>query len=144
MTTTHASLGMGGPRRVEAAVPVVSTESDRVVAVLFAFKTFVASLLALFIAFWLGLEEPRWALLTVFVVSQRDSGLVVAKSFYRALGTIAGVFFSILLVFTFAQRGELFLTSLALWIAFCTFGAAATRNFASYGFVLAGYTAAIV
>jgi hypothetical protein len=80
----------------------------------------------------------------VFVVSQRDSGLVVAKSLYRALGTIAGVLFSILLVFTFAQPGELFLTSLALWIVFCTFAAAATRNFASYGLVLAGYTAAIV
>jgi len=47
-------------------------------------------LLALYIAFWAGLDEPRWSFLTVFVVSQPDSGLVLAKSFYRMLGTIAG------------------------------------------------------
>src|SRR5438105_8665926 len=57
---------------------------------IFAVKTFAASLLALYIAFWAGLDDPRWAFLTVFVVSQPDSGLVLAKSFYRILGTIAG------------------------------------------------------
>jgi uncharacterized membrane protein YccC len=82
----------------------------------FTFKTFVAALLALFLAFWLGLDEPKWALLTVFVVSQPDSGLGLAKSFYRILGTIAGTFVSIALVFLFAQYGELFLASLAAWI----------------------------
>jgi hypothetical protein len=98
MTATPASVGIGGPRRAEAAVPVVSTESNTVVvALVFAFKTFVASLLARSIAFWLGLDEPRWALRTVFVVSHPDSGLVVAKSFYRALGAIAGAGVSSLL-----------------------------------------------
>ena len=38
-----------------------------------------------------GLDDPRWSFLTVFVVSQPDSGLVLAKSFYRILGTVAGV-----------------------------------------------------
>jgi uncharacterized membrane protein YccC len=69
---------------------------------------------------------------------------VLAKSFYRALGTAAGLLFSTLLVFTFAQYGELFLPSLALWIGICNFAARAVRNFMSYGFLLAGYTAAIV
>src|SRR5712691_7727446 len=59
----------------------------------FAVKTFAASLLALYIAFWAGLDDPRWAFLTVFVVSQPDSGLVLAKGFYRILGTIAGCLF---------------------------------------------------
>lgn len=40
---------------------------------------------------------------------QPDGGLVLAKSFYRTLGTIAGVLVSISLVFTFPQPGELFL-----------------------------------
>src|ERR1700694_4702209 len=60
------------------------------VGLTFAVKTFAASLLALYIAFWAGLDDPRWSFLTVFVVSQPDSGLVLAKSFYRILGTIAG------------------------------------------------------
>ena len=119
-------------------------ERETAVGLVFSFKTFAASLLALFIAFWAALDDPRWAVLTVFVVSQPDSGLVVAKSFYRMLGTVAGVLVSIALVFAFAQYGELFLASLAAWIAFCCFAARTARNFASYGFQLAGYTVAIV
>jgi fusaric acid resistance family protein len=44
-------------------------DDETTVAVTFAVKTFVAGLLALYVAFWLGLDEPRWALLTVYVVS---------------------------------------------------------------------------
>jgi uncharacterized membrane protein YccC len=114
------------------------------VGLTFAVKTFAASLLALYIAFWAGLDDPRWAFLTVFVVSQPDSGLVLAKSFYRILGTIAGILVSIALLFGLAQYGELFVAALAVWICFCNFAARAVRNFASYGFQLAGYTVAIV
>src|SRR6266436_4567891 len=110
----------------------------------FAVKTFAASLLALYIAFWAGLDDPRWAFLTVYIVSQPDSGLVLAKSFYRILGTIAGLLVSIALVFGLAQYGELFVAALAIWICFCNIAARAVRNFASYGFQLAGYTVAIV
>jgi uncharacterized membrane protein YccC len=114
------------------------------VGLIFAVKTFAASLLALYIAFWAGLDDPRWSFLTVFVVSQPDSGLVLAKSFYRILGTIAGLLVAIALVFVLAQYGELFVAGLAVWICFCNFAARAVRNFASYGFQLAGYTVAIV
>jgi uncharacterized membrane protein YccC len=114
------------------------------VALIFAVKTFAASLLALYIAFWAGLDDPRWSFLTVFVVSQPDSGLVLAKSFYRILGTVAGVLVTIALVFGLAQYGELFVAALAVWICFCNIAARAVRNFASYGFQLAGYTVAIV
>src|ERR1700754_3853303 len=119
-------------------------DHQTVVALIFAIKTFAASLLALYIAFWVSLDDPRWALLTVFVVSQPDSGLVLAKSFYRILGTIAGLLVSVALVFGLAQYGELFVAALAAWICFCNFAARAVRNFASYGFQLAGYTVAIV
>jgi hypothetical protein len=114
------------------------------VGLTFAIKTFAASLPALYIAFWAGLEDPRWSFLTVFVVSQPDSGLVLAKSFYRILGTIAGLLVAVALVFGLAQYGELFLAAVAVWICFCNFAARAVRNFASYGFQLAGYTVAIV
>src|SRR6195256_1110172 len=114
------------------------------VGLIFAVKTFAASLLALYIAFWAGLDDPRWAFLTVYVVSQPDSGLVLAKSFYRILGTVAGILVAIALVFGLAQYGELFVAALAVWICFCNFAARAVRNFASYGFQLAGYTVAII
>src|SRR5712671_3109226 len=114
------------------------------VGLIFAVKTFAASLLALYIAFWVGLDDPRWSFLTVFVVSQPDSGLVLAKSFYRINGTIAGLLVAIALVFGLAQYGELFVAALAIWICLCNFAARAVRNFASYGFQLAGYTVAII
>jgi uncharacterized membrane protein YccC len=117
---------------------------DVVVGLVFAFKTYAAAMLALFISFWAALDEPRWAFLTVFIVSQPDSGFVLAKSFYRILGTIAGVIVSTAFVFGLSQYGELFLASLAAWIAACCFASRAARNFACYAFQLAGYTVAIV
>jgi len=113
-------------------------------SLIFALKTFAAALLGLFIAFWAGLDDPRWAFLTVFIVSQPESGLVLAKGFYRILGTIAGLLVTTALVFAFSQYGELFLAATAVWICFCSFAARAVRSFASYGFQLAGYTVAIV
>src|SRR5260370_28606159 len=99
------------------------------VGLIFAVKTFAASLLALYIAFWAGLDDPRWAFLTVFVVSQPDSGLVLAKSFYRILGTIAGALVTIAMVFGLAQYSALFLAGFADRICFCNFAARAPRNF---------------
>ncbi|HEU5313130.1 MAG TPA: FUSC family protein, partial [Candidatus Udaeobacter sp.] len=119
-------------------------EHEAIGSLVFALKTYAAAMLALFISFWAALDEPRWAFLTVFIVSQPDSGLVLAKSFYRILGSVAGVIVSIALVFGLSQYGELFLASLAAWIAVCSFASRAERNFAAYGFQLAGYTAAIV
>jgi hypothetical protein len=79
-------------RRISAAL-----SGEVPAAVVFSLKAFLAALLALFIAFWLGLDEPRWALLTVYVVAQPESGLVRAKSFFRLLGTFAGALASIAL-----------------------------------------------
>jgi uncharacterized membrane protein YccC len=58
---------------------------------IFAAKTTTASaLLALWIAFAVNLDRPKWTLLTVFIVAQPQSGLVLAKSFYRIIGTLVG------------------------------------------------------
>jgi uncharacterized membrane protein YccC len=70
--------------------------------------------------------------------------MVLAKSFYRAIGTVAGSLFALLLMALFPQQPGLFLLSLSLWVGLCSGGAVRYRNFMSYGFVLAGYTAAVV
>jgi uncharacterized membrane protein YccC len=112
---------------------------------IFAAKTTVSGLIALLVAFTLNLDQPQWALLTVFIVSQpQQSGLVLAKSFYRIVGTVAGAAVALLLVALFAQESVLFLGALALWVGMCAFGSQYARNLAAYGFVLSGYTAAIV
>lgn len=111
---------------------------------IFAAKTTASGLIALLIAFTFNLDQPQWALLTVFIVSQPQSGLVLAKSFYRVIGTVIGAAVALLLVALFAQERALFLGALALWIGVCTFGSQYARNFPAYSFVLSGYTAAIV
>ena len=50
-----------------------------------AAKTTASGLIGLLIAFTFNLDQTQWALLTVVIVSQaRQSGPVLAKSFYRS------------------------------------------------------------
>ncbi len=108
------------------------------------FKVLIAAFLTLWLAMRLELPQPRTAMITVFIVMQPQSGQVFAKSFYRLLGTLAGSAVMVLLIALFAQHTELFLGALAIWVGLCTAGATRNRNFRAYGFVLAGYTAAMV
>ncbi|MGE8150632.1 FUSC family protein [Pseudomonas vancouverensis] len=110
----------------------------------YIFKVLIAAFLTLWLAMRLELPQPRTAMITVFIVMQPQSGQVFAKSFYRFLGTLAGSSVMVALIALFAQNTELFLGALAIWVGICTAGAARCRNFRAYGFVLAGYTAAMV
>ena len=110
----------------------------------YIFKVLIAAFLTLWLAMRLELPQPRTAMITVFIVMQPQSGQVFAKSFYRFLGTLAGSAVMVGLIALFAQNTELFLGALAIWVGICSAGAARYRNFRAYGFVLAGYTAAMV
>ncbi|MES2103568.1 MAG: FUSC family protein [Pseudomonadota bacterium] len=107
-------------------------------------KLTVAVLLAMGITLRLDFAKPTTAMLTVVIVMHQRSGLVLAKSFYRFLGTIAGVITSVVLAALFSQEAVLFIVAGACWLALCTAGSAIFRNFQSYAFVLAGYTLVIV
>jgi uncharacterized membrane protein YccC len=107
-------------------------------------KAVGAGLLALGVAMKLDLPQPRTAMTTVFIVMQPQSGMVFAKSTWRICGTLVGLVVMLALIGLFAQQPELFIASTALWVGVCTAGAARNRNFRSYGFVLAGYTAALI
>ncbi|OLL30379.1 FUSC family protein [Burkholderia sp. SRS-W-2-2016] len=107
-------------------------------------KALAACFLALGVAMKLDLPQPRTAMTTVFIVMTPQSGAVFAKSFYRICGTLVGLVVMLALIGLFAQQPELFIISTAIWVGICTAGAARNRNFRSYGFVLAGYTAALI
>lgn len=111
---------------------------------IFVGKSLLAIYLAAWLAMWLQLEQPATTMITVAIVMDPRSGMVLAKSFYRVIGTLAGSICGLVLMSVFPQQRELFLLSLSLWVALCAGGAMLYRNFMSYGFVLAGYTAAIV
>lgn len=110
----------------------------------FVLKTLLALYLAAWLAMVLQLQQPSTSMLTVAIVMQPQSGMMLAKSFYRIVGTVVGSIVAVALIAGFAQQRELFLLGLSLWVSACAAGALLYRNFMSYGFVLAGYTAAIV
>lgn len=110
---------------------------------IYIFKVLVAAFLTYWLALRLELPQPHTAVITVFIVMQPQSGHVFAKSFYRLLGTLAGSVMMVTLMALFAQNSVPFLGCLALWVGLCSAGAARYRNFRAYGFVLAGYTAAM-
>ncbi|MGC1328743.1 FUSC family protein [Pseudomonas sp.] len=113
-------------------------------ALQFAIKNMLGGGLALYLAFILDMQQPQWALTTVFIVNQPLSGMVLSKGAYRLLGTFVGAVVSLGMIAVFSQASMLFVLCMALWLGFCTAGASLYRNNASYGFVLAGYTTAII
>ncbi|MCG5076996.1 FUSC family protein [Paraburkholderia tagetis] len=139
--SSPTSTQPGGPRLFHAFADWARTDG---LVWLYLFKAIAAALLALGIAMKLDLPSPRTAMTTVFIVMQPQSGPVFAKSFYRICGTLVGLVVMLALIGLFAQQPELFIASTALWVGICTAGAARNRNFRSYGFVLAGYTAALI
>jgi len=110
----------------------------------YLFKYLLAAFLALWVALKMEMDQPATALLTVVIVMHFRSGMVITKSYYRLIGTVIGILFSMLLVAWFAQDRFPFFIAAALWIGMCTAGSLVYRNFQSYGFVLAGYTLCIV
>lgn len=114
------------------------------VAWVFVFKALLTASLALWLAYRLELPQPSTVLVTVFIVMQTQSGQVLAKSFYRIVGTLIGLSVMVTLIALFAQERVLFLACLALWVGLCTAGAARYRDFRGYACVLAGYTATMI
>ncbi|AJK49279.1 FUSC family protein [Burkholderia plantarii] len=107
-------------------------------------KTVGAALLAMGIAMRLELSQPRIAMTTVFVLMQPMSGMVFAKSFYRVIGTAVGLVAALALGGLFAQQPALYMAGITLWIGACIAAAVRNRHFRWYGYVLAGYTAALI
>ncbi|MCJ2051278.1 FUSC family protein [Methylobacterium sp. J-070] len=110
----------------------------------FALKTYAAAMLALFLALWIDLPRPYWALGTVYITSQVLSGATRSKAVYRVCGTILGAAVSIVLVPNLVNAPVLLSLAIAFWVALCLYVALLDRTPASYLPMLAGYTAALI
>lgn len=139
MSATAASVAAAS-----APLPVRALLREEGSVWLFVLRTLLAFFVTGWITMRLSLPQPSTAMLTAIIVANRQSGMVLAKSFYRGLGTLAGALAAFAIVAAFPQQRELFLLALALWIGLCAGGATLYRNFKSYAFVLGGYTAAII
>src|SRR5712671_3687869 len=113
-------------------------------SLLFGLRLWAAVCLALFVAFWLELDDPFWAGTSAAIVCQLQLGASLRKGWFRMIGTVVGATMIVVLTACFPQDRISFLVLLALWCGICAFAATAFRNFASYAAALAGYTAAII
>lgn len=113
-------------------------------AVLHGLRTAAAVSLSLAIAFWLQLDNAYWAGTTAAIVCQPMLGSSLRKGFFRALGTLVGAIATVALFAAFPQDRVGFTLGLAGWCALCGFIGNRLRFFASYGAMLAGYTAALL
>ncbi len=113
-------------------------------ALWFSIRTWLACMLALYLAFFLQLDQPYWAGMAVIMGTQPTPGMALSKSYYRIVGTLFGSVMGVVLIAFFSQTPELFILALALWIGACTVASNLLRNFRAYGAVLAGYTAGVI
>src|SRR6516162_1091373 len=111
---------------------------------LFGIRLWASVCLALYVAFWLQLDDPFWAGTSAAIVCQPQLGASLRKGWFRMIGTVLGAIMIVLLTACFTQDRIAYLGLLALWCSICAFAATVLRNFASYAAALAGYTAAIV
>ncbi|CAA2137759.1 FUSC family protein [Methylobacterium bullatum] len=110
----------------------------------FAIKTFMAAMLALYLAMWIDLPRPYWALGTVYITSQVLAGATRSKALYRVLGTLLGAVVSVILVPNLANAPELLTIAIALWVSICLYFSLLDRTPRSYLMMLGGYTAALI
>jgi uncharacterized membrane protein YccC len=112
--------------------------------IIFSVNCWIATVLALLIAFSLDLKSPGWAMTTVYLTSQPLSGVMRAKAVYRVIGTLIGGVAMVAIVPNLVDAPELTTLAIILWVALCVFVSLLDRTPRSYVFVLSGYTAALI
>jgi uncharacterized membrane protein YccC len=106
---------------------------------LFSMNCWIATSIALLIAFSLDLKSPAWAMTTVYLISQP---VTRAKAVYRVIGTFIGGVTMVAIVPNLIHAPELTTLAIILWVAICIFISSLDPR--SYMFVLSGYTAALI
>src|SRR6516162_413217 len=111
---------------------------------IFALKTFFASMSALVIALALDLPRPYWAMATVYITSQPLAGATSSKAFFRVIGTLVGATVTVAMVPNLIDAPELLCLAIALWVALCLYLSLIDGTPRSYVFMLAGYSVALI
>ncbi|WP_130803648.1 FUSC family protein [Acinetobacter ihumii] len=111
---------------------------------IFAVKTFIAMMMALYVAFSLDLTYPMWAAGTVIIIAQPYAGMVSSKALYRLVGTILGGVLAIFFTPRLIDMPILFTCILSVWVGLCLYISLLDRTPRSYVFMLAGYTTVMI
>jgi uncharacterized membrane protein YccC len=110
----------------------------------FGIRIWVAVVVALAASFWLELESPSSAAITVAILAAPTRGQALEKACYRLMATVIGVIAAIAITGLFSQARDLLLAAFAGWIGLCVYAAGLLDGNRAYAAVLSGYTVAIV
>ncbi|RBW48471.1 FUSC family protein [Marinobacter sp. F3R11] len=115
-------------------------------AVIFALKGVISVALALFVAMYLQLDRPYWALVSaMFLQIRPESGLVTEKAVCQILGSVVGGGAGILILAFFMPYPLLALACLTIWIGLNSAASSMVHNTNFiYAFAMSGMTAGLV
>lgn len=111
---------------------------------IFSLKSYLSAIMALYLAYSIGLPRPFWAMTTAYVVAQPWSGAVRSKALYRLVGTFFGSAATVYMVPRLSNSPVIMTGAMVLWVGACLYMSVLDRTPRSYLFMLAGYTAAMI
>lgn len=136
------ALNLGNPPPALAAV--LSFFAPLRPRLLFGLRLAASVSLALYITYYLELQNSFWAATTAAIVCQPNLGASLQKGRFRAIGTLVGGLMMVAMLAVFPQQRDALLFCLALWCGLCGVAVVVLRNFASYAAALSGITAVII
>jgi uncharacterized membrane protein YccC len=110
----------------------------------FGIRIWAAVVVALAASFWLELEGPSTAALTVAILAAPTRGEALHKAAYRLIATLIGVTAALAITGLFSQSRDLLVAAFAGWIGLCVYAAGLVDGNRAYAAVLSGYTVAFV
>jgi uncharacterized membrane protein YccC len=110
----------------------------------FGVRIWLAIVVALAASFWLELEAPSTAALTVAILAELTRGEALHKAYYRLIGTVIGVTAAIAITALLSQARDLLIVAFAGWIGLCVCAAGLVDGGRAYAAVLSGYTVAFI
>jgi uncharacterized membrane protein YccC len=149
MAITAARTEASPARRAASAVPAPTQFALRLAGLPvsswgFAVRLWIAVTISLLTSFWLQLEAPFSAALTVLLLAEPTRGQALAKAGWRLVATIIGVSASIAITGFLNQSEDLILAAFAAWMGLCVYAAGLLDGYRAYAAVLSGYTVGLI
>jgi uncharacterized membrane protein YccC len=110
----------------------------------FAIRFWLAVILALYASFWLELETPSSAAITVAILALPTRGQAMEKAGFRLIATVFGVAASIAISGLFSQTDGLLLTVFSAWVGLCVYAAGMLDGNRAYAATLCCITVALI
>jgi uncharacterized membrane protein YccC len=110
----------------------------------FAVRTWLGILLALYVSFWLELDAPYSAAITVAILALPTRGQGLEKAGFRVLGTAIGVVAAIVIAGLFSQTSSLILAVFSIWVGLCVYAARTLDGNRAYAAALCCVTVGLV